>query len=138
MVRPACRVLPLLAALALAAACARTPLQLDARYRFPGLEQVDSIAGYSVMGWEPVDGQSLIVQTGPSNYYLLVLSHRMNDLNFAENIALSSTGNRIEAKFDCVRVVDRACTSQIPAPIHTIYRLEGRSGVQEVKDQIRR
>lgn len=138
MVRPAIRVLPLLATLALAAACATTPLQLDARYLFPGLEKVDSIAGYSVMGWEPVDSQSLIVQTGPSNYYLLVLSHRMDDLNYAESIALSSTGNRIETKFDCVRVVDRSCMAQIPAPIHTIYRLQGRSGIQEVKDQIRR
>jgi hypothetical protein len=132
------RLISLLTTLALAAACATSPLQTDPRYRFSGYEEVDSIAGYSVMGWEPVDSQSLIVQTGPSSYYLLILSHRVSDLNFAESIALSSTGNRIEAKFDCVRVVDRSCTSQIPAPIQTIYRLEGRASVQEVKDQIRR
>jgi hypothetical protein len=118
--------------------CATTPLTIEERYSFPELEQVTGLTHPQLMGWEVVDSQSLVIQTGPSQYYLLVLGQRLADLNFAESIIISSTGNRIEAKLDCVEVVQPQCTpGNIPVVIHAIYKLDGRSSVEMVKNRIR-
>jgi len=120
------------------AGCSTNPVSVDEKYNFPEFEQVSSLSNFSLMGWEAIDGQSLTIQTGPSEYYLLILGHRMSDLNFAETIILSSTGNRIEARFDCVEVVEPSCSPRsIPAVIRTIYKLKDRSSITYVKDRIR-
>ena len=118
--------------------CTANPIIIDQKYTFPEFEEVSNLSNFNLMGWEVVDSQSIIIQTGPSEYYLLVLGHRMSDLNFAETIILTSTGNRIEAKFDCVEVVEPTCSPRsIPAVINTIYKLDGQSGVSYVKNKIR-
>lgn len=118
--------------------CTSNPVLPDARYSFPEYEQISSLSNFSLMGWDAVDSQSLIIQTGPSDYYLLILGRKMHDLNFAETIILSSTGNRIEARFDCVEVVEPRCPGgSIPAVIQTIYRLPGSESVEYVKKRIR-
>lgn len=124
--------------LALLTACTTTPLQIDSRYDFTEFEQVDYITRSSISGWQAIDSQSLIVETGPSRFYLLILNHPMRDLNYAESIAISATGNRIEAKFDCVEAIGPQCTGgDIPAAINRIYRLDDRESVSYAKDRIR-
>lgn len=117
--------------------CASSPLVIDKKYRFPEFEQVDSISRLNLDGWEVIDHQSLIVHTGASSSYLLVLRNRMPDLNFAETVLFSSTGNRIEAGLDCVEVVGPTCSPEaIPVVIDTIYKLDGRDDVERARRQI--
>ena len=118
-------------------ACANGPIKLDPKYVFPDLEQVSSVSGFSVSGWESVDSRSLIIHTGPSQSYLLILATRLNDLNFSEDISLTSTGSRIEARFDCVRLADTSCAGSTSAFIDVIYKLQGRDSISRVKKQIR-
>lgn len=119
------------------AACANGPLKPDPRYVFSDLEQVSSVSGFSVSGWESVDSRSLIIHTGPSQSYLLILATRLNDLNYSEDISLTSTGSRIEARFDCVRVADSSCAGSTSAFIDVIYKLPDRDSISRVKKQIR-
>lgn len=131
------RLFSLVIMLCLTAACATTSLAIDSKYSFSGFEQVDSISRLNLQGWETIDSQSLIVQLGPSQYYLLILRNRMPDLNFAETILFTSTGNRIEAGIDCVEVVGPSCTPEaMPVVIDTIYKLEGREDVELARRQI--
>jgi hypothetical protein len=117
--------------------CAASPVTIDSVYTFDEYEQVDSISILNLQGWEVIDNQSLIVQTGPSNYYLLVLRNKMPDLNVAETILFSSTGTRIVAGMDCVEVVGPTCSPEaIPVVIDTIYKLGGRDDVQRIRRQI--
>jgi hypothetical protein len=118
------------------AGCAASPFTIEDKYLFPEFEEVDSFSNINLMGWETIDNQSLIVQTSPSTWYLLILSRKMSDLNFAETLLLSSTGTRVEAKLDCVEAVGSSCDG-IPVPIHTIYRLTDRSGIDYARNRIR-
>lgn len=130
-------VLFLVSTLSVISGCASSPLIIDEKYQFPEFEQVDSISRLNLHGWETVDNQSLIVQLGPSQYYLLVLRNRMPDLNFAETILFTATGNRIEAGLDCVEVVGPSCTPEaMPVVIDTIYKLDGRDDVDRARRQI--
>jgi hypothetical protein len=117
--------------------CSTTPLVIDDKYRFSEFETVDSITSHRISGWQSIDSQSLIVETSPSTWYLLVLMHKVRDLNFSEAITLSATGTQIQAKFDCVQVESTRCLASTAAPIDTIYKLNDRSSVQYVKNRIR-
>jgi len=117
--------------------CASSPLLIDEKYRFPAYEQIDSISRLNLQGWETIDSQSLIVQIGPSQYYLLILRNPMPDLNFAETILFTATGNRIEAGIDCVEVVGPGCAPEaMPVVIDTIYKLDGQDAVDRARTQI--
>ena len=118
-------------------ACSTTPFVLDSKYSFPEFETVDSLTHYRIDSWQPVDSQSLIVQTAPSEYYLVILKTRVRDLNFNEGISFTSTGTQIQAKFDCVQVNDFHCGAGTAAPIEKIYKLDGKEKVAYVKEKIR-
>jgi hypothetical protein len=109
---------------------------IDPKYRFSEFEQVDSLTNFSLMGWEAVDRQSIIIQTSPSVFYLFVLRDKMGDLNSAEKIISSSTGNRIETGLDCIEPLCAAHSTS--AVIESIYKLNGSSDTEYVKNRIRR
>lgn len=45
------------------------------KYNLDGeLEKVPVITDYNFMGWQKVDNQSFVLQTGPNTYYFVVLS----------------------------------------------------------------
>jgi hypothetical protein len=116
---------------------ASSALVIDEKYHFPEFEQVDSISRLNLQGWETIDSQSLIVQIDPSQYYLLILRNPMPDLNFAETILFTATGNRIEAGIDCVEVVGPGCAPEaMPVVIETIYKLDGQDAVDRARTQI--
>jgi hypothetical protein len=116
-------------------ACASTTDSEEAmaRYQFPELESVKSIQNWKMDGWEVIDGQSLIIQTSPTHFYLFVLSRRNPQLRFAEGILVSSTAGRVQVNFDTVATVREP---MFKTPIAAIYKLDGRAQVTEIKQQI--
>jgi hypothetical protein len=119
------------------AACATGPLTQDGRYIFPEFEEIDRITNYRISGWQSIDSRSLILEDAPSNYYLVILRDRVRDLNFSEDITLTSTGTQVMSKFDCVSVARGSCFLTEGAPIERIYKLESRDAVNYVRNVIR-
>ncbi|ARN74324.1 DUF6491 family protein [Oceanicoccus sagamiensis] len=104
-----------------------------ARYQFPELESVSSINNWKLDGWEVIDQQSLIIQTGPSQFYLFVLSRRHSQLRFAESILVTSTAGRVKVNFD---TVSTPRDPMLKVPIAAMYKLQGREAVAAIKQQI--
>jgi hypothetical protein len=87
------------------------------------------------MSWEKVDNQSIILQTGPSDYYLIVLLQPSHSLVFSEAIGISDTRDMIKSGFDNVVVEDSAGTNSYI--IHKIYKLENRQQAKEIKKRLK-
>lgn len=117
--------------------CATDPLVIDNKYNFTEFEQVDSFSILNLMSWESVDSQSLIVQTAPSVFYLLILRQKLNDLNVADAILLSSTGARVEVNRDCIEAIGPMCEGESPVIIYRIYKLNDDESVEYTKKRIR-
>ncbi|MCF7980511.1 MAG: DUF6491 family protein [Pseudomonadales bacterium] len=118
--------------------CVAKPVAIDEKYIFTQFESVKRFSKFTVDSWQVIDNRSLIIQTSPNRYYLLILDRKLNDLKFAEVIQLTSTGGSIHAKFDCVKVKTSNCHSEpMAATIKVIYQLNGREDVITVKQQIR-
>ncbi|MGI9295559.1 MAG: DUF6491 family protein [Pseudomonadales bacterium] len=113
----------------------KKPFAVAEKYQFDNLPVVKGFNNWSIDGWNVIDPQSLIVRTSPSTAYLLILQRRSLDLRFTEQIALSSTGSFVHAKFDTVRALDRHHFA-VPISIAKIYQLKGRDQRKLVKAQI--
>jgi len=120
------------------ASCATGGIELPEKYVLDDqLESVPDISKYQgYTSWDAVDSQSLILQTSPSNYYLIVLQTRASELRFSEAIRISSSGSRVRAGMDTVTVLRRSVKGP-PYRIEKIYRLKGREQVQTIREQIR-
>ncbi len=67
-------------------------------------EPVDKIMNYKIDGWNYINAQALIINSGPSRNYLLTLKRRCPDLSGQEVIASTSTGSSMQAGFDAIIV----------------------------------
>jgi hypothetical protein len=120
----------------LISSCAGGMIQLPQKYALDGqLEQVTSIYKSGIMDWETVDNQSLIIETGPSNYYLLVLKIPSPELVFRNRIRISSTGSMIRSGLDEVIIFDSAHMKS-SYPIDRIYRIKGSEQMRAIRDQL--
>ncbi|TKS53625.1 hypothetical protein E4582_01775 [Luteimonas yindakuii] len=120
---------PVLLATALAA-CATGGIP-DAQklelYRSHAGEPVSSFNFFGRLnGWTPLGDSALAVWTRPSEAFLLQLTGRCPDLDFAPAISLTSTQNRVHARFDKVIPLDRNPHS-IPCHIAEIRPLDTRA-----------
>ncbi|WP_028767379.1 DUF6491 family protein [Shewanella fidelis] len=115
--------------------CASTEAnkQRDAMYTFADLQQVNSIDNFRMDGWESVDRYSIIVNVRPKQYYLLILNSGLNDLKFAQGLAISSTMGKVEAGFDSVSTVQ---DPMLKSQIKRIYKLEDKQQKNEIKAKI--
>jgi hypothetical protein len=95
------------------------------------LAQVSQISNTSFIGWEKVDTQSLVLQTTPSRYYLIVLSFPAFHLPFTEDIGISGQNLMIRPGYDNVFVRD-ATGRWNRHIIHKIYKFENRKQVREI------
>jgi len=116
-----------LAGLALAA-CASSPRTTDAQkyalYDAHAGEVVDHFRYFgSINGWTPLGDSALAVWTRPSEAWLLDLSGTCQDLTFTPAIGLTSSMNRVNARFDKVLVRNRGSIS-IPCHIRQIRPLD--------------
>ena len=117
-------------------ACAAGGIQVPEKYALGSqLEEVPAIFKYGITSWEKIDNQSLILQKGPGDYYLLVLQIPAPELPFRNRIKLSSTGDMIRAGLDDVIFYSSAHMSQ-SYPIDRIYRLRGTDQMRAVRDQL--
>ena len=115
-------------------ACASEPVKLNEKYVFPDLPVVKRILNYRLQSWNVIDRQSLIVQTGPSRYFLLILQQPNMDLPFSENILISSTAGTVESGLD---TVSAAKSPMIKTSIERIYELRGQEQLKAVRQQIK-
>jgi len=77
-------------------------------------------------GWTPLGDSALAVWTKPNEAFLLELTGRCPDLDFAPAISLTSTQSRVHARFDKVIPLNRG-PHQIPCHIATIHPLDTRA-----------
>lgn len=85
-------------------------------------EQVVDLQQYQLNGWRYLDDRHLIIETGPSQHYLLTLRTSCHELSTMEDLGLSSTAGRL-TRFDSV-VFRRGDGFHHDCPIDTIHRLE--------------
>jgi hypothetical protein len=117
----ALRTLALGAALLLAA-CGNVPYkqrqeaQLQ-RYQDAAGEPVGSFRYFSLHSWTPLGREHIAIWARPREAWLLELSPLCLDLDFARSIALTSSINRVHARFDSVLVGEDRCRIQSIRPI---------------------
>jgi hypothetical protein len=123
--------------LLLISSCTTGRIKLPEKYIMDDqYELVSHISNYKLMNWEKVDKQSFILQTSPSDYYLIVLQVPAPDLMFTEFISISSSASRVQTGLDSVTLLDRPIKDP-PYTIERIYKIKGREQVRNIKAQIR-
>lgn len=76
-------------------------------------------------GWAPIGDSALAVWTKPSEAYLLELTGRCQDLEYAMAISITQFANRVTARFDDVLPLGAGTSSiKIPCRIETIRPLD--------------
>lgn len=123
-------------ALLLVSMCAVAWAAMPAKYDLDKqLEKVDSIYKYKFMGWEKVDNQSFVVQTSPSDYYLIVLSSPSDRLPFAEQVAINSLNNTVRPGYNNV-IVHSPNGTKDEYIINKIYKFKDHKQVEEIEAQL--
>ena len=116
-------------------ACATAPSPGAGKYDLDNqLEPVSEVLRYNLMGWEAVDSQSFILQTAPSQFYLVVLTRPADRLMFTENISITHTGATLKPGYDKVTVYSSPYTETYV--IYKIYKLKDRDEADAIKEQI--
>jgi hypothetical protein len=116
-------------------ACATTPAKMPDKYNLDGqLERVTEILKYNMMGWDAVDMQSFVLQTTPSDYYLIVLTSPSDRLVFAEVVGINATGDVVKPGYNTVFV--KGTTSEETYIINKIYKFKDFEQVKAIKEQI--
>lgn len=115
-------------AVALITGCASTPRVSDAEkyalYEANAGESVDHLRYFgTINGWTPLGDSALALWTRPSEAWLLDLSGTCQDLTFTNAIGLTSSMNRVNARFDKVLVRSRGAIN-IPCHIQQIRPLD--------------
>jgi hypothetical protein len=113
--------LSFLAVTLLLTACAthrseRTAEQLQ-RYVDAAGEPVSSFRYFSFNSWTPLGREHIAVWTRPREAWLIQVMPLCHELDFAHSIALTSSMNRVYARFDKVLVRDYTCRIQSIRPI---------------------
>ena len=130
--------LALAATAALLAGCATTGLsdsQRLALYRaHAGAPQKDMQFFGSLNGWTGLGDSALAVWTRPGEAYLLELNGPCQDLSYAMAIGLTSSMNRVSARFDKVLVRDPTGGPRVPCFISSIRKLDVKALRAEEKE----
>jgi Family of unknown function (DUF6491) len=114
------RMLTVAAALALTACATNYSQRLQAqlqRYQDAAGEPVQSFRYFSFNSWTALGREHIAVWTRPKEAWLLELSPMCFDLDFAHSIALTSSINRVYARFDSVLVGKDRCRIESIRPI---------------------
>ena len=120
--------------------CANLPPRQDpatvrARYASYAGEPVDRITWLGHFdSWESLGDNQLLIFTTPSDAYLLSVTPPCIDLNFAQTIAVTSTGPTISARLDSVIVKGWRCQiAQIRPVDYRRMRAEMRQEAEAAK-----
>ena len=115
------RILPLIALSALFAGCAAgvARMKSDApvtRYQAYLGEPVDHFTAFRIDGWEFAGHNQVVVWTGINEAYLLTVWDSCQDLEYAQNIGISSTGSTVH-RLESIRVGRQRCPIESIRPI---------------------
>lgn len=130
----------LIAGTVLLAACAtnrteRTAEQLQ-RYLDAAGEPVPSFRYFSFNSWTPLGKEHLAVWTRPREAWLIQVMPLCHDLEFAHNIALTSSINRVYARFDKIIVSNYTCRIQAIRPIDVAKLRDLQKAAREQRNDI--
>ena len=64
-----------------------------------------SILSFRYHGWQLVDEQHLVIDSGPERYYLIRFRSICDDLRFTQGIIVKQQTSNLSAKFDRIRAV---------------------------------
>jgi hypothetical protein len=85
--------------------------------------------------WTPVDHQSLIMRTGPSEYYLLVLQTPLFEIMFSEDISIYCMNNVLKAGSDYVEFP--RYNNNVRYTIKRIYKINSLEQMHAVRYQLK-
>jgi len=91
-----------------------------------------------IQGWFPLGDSALVVDTRPSQAYLLELMGTCPDLEFAQAITVSNLAGRVHARFDTVTVLGQGRFA-IPCRIRQIRPVDVsavRKAERELREQV--
>jgi len=121
--------------LLIALLCAAAWAEMPAKYNLDNqLEKVTEISKYNFMSWEKVDRQSFVLQTSPSDYYLIVLSSPSDKLLFTETIKIPDTNAMVKPGYN--NVIVQGSGFKETYIINKIYKFKDSKQVKEIKDQL--
>ncbi|WP_143703899.1 MULTISPECIES: DUF6491 family protein [Luteimonas] len=113
---------------ALLAGCVSGGLRGDAKYAIYAANAGAPVNSFhyngSINGWTSLGDAAIAVWTRPSEAWLLDLSGPCQNLPYATTIGVTSTTNRVSARFDKVLVGHRGPGVQIPCHIQQIRALD--------------
>jgi len=133
--KPIKRMAMIFVAIFMAYACSAEPAELPAKYNLDNqMQKVSEISKYNFMSWETIDNQSFVLQTGPSDYYLIILSSPSDKLIFAETIKIPDTNSMIKPGYNNVIVQGSGYTDTYI--INRIYRFKDYAQVKTIREQI--
>src|SRR5690554_5450044 len=85
-------------------------------------ESLRNIQNYRLNGWTHLDSRHLIIETGPSDRYLVSLRTTCHELSSTQDIGFTSTAGQL-TRFDSVIFTDSAGMRR-DCPIDDLQRLE--------------
>ena len=119
----------------IASICAAAPAMVPEKYNLDNkLEKVDSIYKYKLMSWNRIDNQSFELQTGPSEYYLIVLSFPSDKLPFTEHIKITDTNGMVRPGYN--NVIVRGSGFKDNLVINKIYKFKDANQVKEIEAEL--
>jgi uncharacterized protein YbaP (TraB family) len=123
------------AAIFIAFTCSAESAELPAKYNLDNqLQKISEISKYNFMSWETIDNQSFVLQTSPSDYYLIVLSSPSDKLIFAETIKIPDTNAMVKPGYNNVIVQGSGSTDTYI--INRIYKFKDYPQVKTIREQI--
>ncbi|MBN1625975.1 MAG: hypothetical protein JW944_05575 [Deltaproteobacteria bacterium] len=100
------------------------------------LENVHNMPSLSIMEWDIVDNQSFILQTGPRDYFLIILGSKSLSLSCADSIRISNGVNFISPGYNNVIINDDGWEDT--CQINKIYRLKDYGEAEMIRAQLGR
>lgn len=98
------------------------------------MQKVSEISKYNLMSWQTVDRQSFILQTGPSDYYLIVLSSPSDKIMFSETIRIEDTNALVKPGYNNVIVKGSGFSDNYI--INKIYKFKDPAQVKTIRAQL--
>jgi hypothetical protein len=98
------------------------------------MQKVTEISKYNFMSWQTVDKQSFVLQTSPSDYYLIVLSNPSDKIMFAETIKIADTNAMVKPGYNNVIVKGNGFTDTYI--INKIYKFKDSAQIKTITAQL--
>jgi hypothetical protein len=124
-------VLVFLAGCATGVARMKTETAVD-RYRPYIGTPIDQFTAFRFDGWELAGPNQVVVWTGVNEAYLITVWKSCRDLNFAQQVGVTSTGHTV-SRMESIRVGRERCPIESIRPIDIRTYKEDRAALREQK-----